>query len=53
MQTESTGSTIERHTLTPGNLLTLRLPEGSTLLCLGSAIQLSTTSLPSLDACSG
>lgn len=53
MKTVSTGSTIERHTLTPGNLLTLRLPEGSTLLCLGAAIQLSTTSLPSLDACSG
>ncbi|MDR2299199.1 MAG: hypothetical protein LBE30_12785 [Comamonas sp.] len=48
-----TKSTIEQHTLTPGNLLTLRLPEGSTLLCLGAAIQLSTTPLPSLDACSG
>ena len=53
MHTEGANHCIEHHQLTPGHMLTLCLPEGSTLLCLGSAIQLSTTSLPSLDACSG
>ena len=53
MHTEGANHRIEHHQLTPGHMLTLCLPEGSTLLCQGAAIQLSTTPLAALDACSG
>ena len=51
MHTESTSSI--QHALRPGHMLTLALPEGSTLLCLGAPVQLSTTPLSTLDACTG
>lgn len=51
MHTESTSSI--QHALPPGHMLTLALPEGSTLLCLGAPVQLSTTPLSTLDACTG
>lgn len=51
MHTESTSSI--QHALHPGHMLTLALAEGSTLLCLGAPIQLSTTPLSTLDACTG
>ena len=53
MHTEGANHCIEHHQLTPGHMLTLCLPEGSTLLCQGPAIQLSTTPLAALEACSG
>ena len=52
MHTEGASST-QLHPLTPGHLLTLALPEGSTVICLGEALLLSTTPLSTLDACSG
>ena len=51
MHTESTSSI--QHALRPGHMLTLALPEGSTLRCLGAPVQLSTTPLSTLDACTG
>jgi hypothetical protein len=45
-------STLQ-HALAPGHMLTLALAEGSTLLCLGAPVQLSTTPLSTLDACTG
>jgi hypothetical protein len=43
----------QRHPLFPSQVLTLALTEGSTLTCLGAPIQLSTTPLAALDACTG
>ncbi|MFD2752842.1 hypothetical protein [Comamonas terrae] len=54
MHTETRqNSASQRHPLSPGQMLTLALTEGSTLTCLGAPIQLSATPLAALDACSG
>ena len=54
MHTETSHShTPQRHPLFPGQMLALALSDGSTLTCLGAPIQLSTTPLAALDACSG
>jgi len=48
-----TENSTQQHALAPGHMLTLALTEGSTLLCLGAPVQLSTTPLSALDACTG
>jgi hypothetical protein len=52
MHTE-TSHALQRHSLFPEQMLTLALTEGSTLTCLGAPIQLTTTPLAALDACTG
>ena len=52
MDTDSRASS-QQHTVHPGHMLTLALPEGSTLFCLGAPIQLSTTPLSTLEHCTG